>query len=199
MTDQAQPLGATNQNPDDIGYWSLVAEDRRTQEHGVTSQGFWALFCHRFGNWRMSLPKPARLIATPLYRIWYKLVQIFGGIDLPYTVRVGRRVRLEHFGGMILIAESIGNDVIIRQNTTFGIKKVEGEHLRPVIESSVDIGVGAVIIGGVTVGQGTVIGANAVVIKDVPAGSVAVGVPAKVRTKAPRDAAPSRECVDDGR
>lgn len=182
MTDDEQPLGAHNTNPPDIGFWSLVAEDRRTQEHGLASQGFWALFCHRFGNWRMGVSQPFRAILTVLYRVWAKLVQILGGIDLPYTVKVGRRVRLEHFGGMVLIATSIGDETTIRQNTTFGIKKVAGEHKRPIIGQHVDIGVGAVIIGDVTVGDGAMIGANAVVIKDVPSNAVAVGVPAVIKS-----------------
>ena len=172
--------GRADANPPGLGFWALVAEDRRTQEHGLGSQGFWALLVHRFGNRRMGLPKALRVPATLLYRVAYKLVQVLCGIDLPYPVRVGRRVRLEHFGGMILVAEAIGDDVTIRQNTTFGIKRVAGEHLRPTIGDGVDVGVGAVIIGGVTVGAGATVGANAVVIKDVPPGAVAVGVPARV-------------------
>lgn len=179
----AGSMGSTNENPKDLGFWALVAEDRRAQEHGLGSQGFWALFVHRFGNWRMQLPKLLRAPMTLLYRMLYKLSHILCGIDLPYTVRVGRRVRLEHFGGMILVAESIGNDVIIRQNTTFGIKKVEGVHERPRIGDRVDIGAGAVIIGGVSIGDDAMIGANAVVVRDVPAGAVAVGVPARVRER----------------
>lgn len=175
-----QERGVQNMNPADIGYWSLLAEDARTQEHGVWSQGFWALFAHRFGNWRMGLPKLLRIPATLSYRLLYKWAQVAAGIDLPYAVPLGRRVRLEHFGGMILIADSIGSDVTIRQNTTFGIKTVGGEHLRPLIGDGVDIGVGAVILGDVTVGPGATIGANAVVIKDVPAGATAVGVPARI-------------------
>ena len=169
-----------NQNPSGIGFWSLVAEDRRTQEHGMGSQGFWALYAHRFGNWRMGLPKLLRIPATLSYRVMAKFVQLLCGFDLPFTVQVGRRVRLEHFGCMILIAHSIGDDVTIRQNTTFGIKKIMGERAWPRIGNGVDIGVGAVIIGDVSVGEGAMIGANAVVLEDVPPGAVAVGVPARV-------------------
>ncbi|WOI53343.1 hypothetical protein [Parvularcula sp. LCG005] len=180
----APAMGSTNANPPGIKFWDLVKEDARTQELGIRSQGFWALYTHRFGNWRMGLPKGFRILGTLFYRFMAKWTQVTCGIDLPYTVKVGRRVRLEHFGGMILIAESIGDDVTIRQNTTFGIKKVDGEHLRPKIGNLVDIGVGAVIIGGVTVGEGATIGANAVVIKDVPVGATAVGVPARILVRA---------------
>ncbi|WP_276612512.1 serine O-acetyltransferase [Pseudorhodobacter turbinis] len=114
------------------------------------------------------------------YKMMYKSCQWFGGIDLPYTTYVGRRVKLEHFGGMILVAQSIGDDVIIRQNTTFGIVHTNSIAGRPVIGNGVDIGAGAVLIGDITLGDGAKIGANAVVLSNVAAGCVAVGVPARI-------------------
>jgi serine O-acetyltransferase len=89
-------------------------------------------------------------------------------------------VRLDHFGGMILVAQEIGNDVVIRQNTTFGISHPETPSDRPVIGNGAQVGAGAVVIGRVHVGAGAVIGANAVVIADVPAGAVMAGVPARL-------------------
>lgn len=173
--------GHLNLNPEGIGFWELVAEDFRTCENKIFAQGFWALFWHRFGNLRMSVrSKLLRAPLTIIYNVMYKLTQWVCGIDLPYTVIVGRRVKLEHFGGMILIARKIGNDVIIRQNTTFGINDMNGPAFRPVIGDGVDIGAGAVIIGPVTIGEGAVIGANAVVVRDVPAGAVVGGVPARI-------------------
>lgn len=174
------PDGKDNQNPEGIGFWALIGEDARANE-GVFSQGFWALFNHRFGNWRMGLK--SRFLRAPLslvYRIWYKWTQITCGIDIPYTTKVGRRVTLEHFGGMILVAREIGNDVTIRQSTTFGVKNKEDLAGKPIIGDHVDIGVGAVLIGHIRIGDHAVIGANAVVTKDVPPYGVAVGVPAKV-------------------
>ena len=110
----------------------------------------------------------------------FYLSQLLCGIMLPYTTRVGRRVKLEHFGGMILVAQTIGNDVIIRQNTTFGIAGLHDTQARPVIGNGVEIGAGAVIIGNIYIGDNTIIGANAVVTKDIPANKVAAGIPAKV-------------------
>jgi serine O-acetyltransferase len=81
---------------------------------------------------------------------------------------------------MILHATSIGDDVHIRQNTTFGIARKDKLFELPTIEDRVDIGCGVAILGNVTVGHDSMIGANAVVLKDVPPRSVAVGVPAKV-------------------
>ena len=173
--------GTQNENPSDLGFWALVGEDLRTHEGDVLAQGFWALFWHRFGNWRMGVRvKVLRAPLTVIYRMMTKLTQWVCGIDVPYTVRVGRRVKLEHFGGMILVATAIGDDVIIRQNTTFGIANLEDLHARPIIGNGVEIGVGAVVIGPVRVGDGAVIAANAVVTRDVAPGDVVGGVPARV-------------------
>ena len=181
LTSGADNSGRHNLNPPDIGFWALVAEDYRTQEKHLFSQGFWALFWHRFGNWRMSVrPRTLRMPLTLLYRVGARLCEWNAGIMLPYTVLVGRRVRLEHFGGMILIARAIGDDVTIRQNTTFGIPDRNRPGEWPTIGDGVDIGCGAVVIGDITIGRGAKIGANAVVNRDVPAGAVAVGVPARV-------------------
>jgi serine O-acetyltransferase len=81
---------------------------------------------------------------------------------------------------MVLGARSIGNDVHIRQNTTFGIARRDQLNGKPMIGDRVDIGCGAAILGHVVVGNDSVIGANAVVVRDVPPDSLAVGVPARV-------------------
>ena len=173
-------VGSRNMNPAGIGLLSLLKEDLRTHDGKLLEQGFWAVAVHRFGNWRMGLPKVFRAPCTLLYRFAFRWVEWTCGITLPYTVRLGRRVRIWHHGGMILHAASIGDDVHIRQNTTFGIARKDSLHELPTIEDRVDIGCGVAILGNLTVGHDSVIGANAVVIKDVPPRSLAVGVPAKV-------------------
>lgn len=176
-----QNPGTENCNPAEISLRALIHEDLKTHNNDFLSQGFWALFWHRIGNWRMGLrPRLLRVPLTLLYRVMYKLCQWMGGIDLPYTVRVGRRVRLEHFGGMILVAQTIGDDVIIRQNTTFGIQHLEALKDRPVIGDRVELGAGAVVLGPIHIGEDAVVGANAVVTRDVPPGAIVGGVPARL-------------------
>lgn len=179
---QAPPaLGSRNINPQGIGLLALLREDFRTHDRKFFEQGFWAVAVHRFGNWRMSVkPKPLRAPFSLLYEVLYKFVEWTCGISLPYTVPLGRRVRIWHHGGMILHAASIGNDVQIRHNTTFGVVRTGEDHQLPVIEDHADIGCGACVLGAVRVGRYAVIGANAVVLADVPDHAVAVGIPAKI-------------------
>ena len=178
----SERLGEHDHNPFGMSLWSLWREDFRTHGSDLMSQGFWALAVHRFGNWRMGVrPRFLRVPLSIVYKVLEKWIQVTCGISLAYTVKVGRRVRIWHFGGMILGARMIGNDVHIRQNTTFGVaRRGDSRSLKPVIEDRVDIGAGAVIAGAITIGHDSVIGANAVVLKDVPPHSVAAGVPAKV-------------------
>ena len=185
----APPLGTENCNPPGVGFWALVKEDFLTHSSDLLSQGFWVLFWHRFGNWRMSVrPRLLRLPLSLLYRIMAKLCEMLCGIMLPYTVQVGRRVRLDHFGGMILVPRSIGSDVVLRQNTTLGIASTRALDARPVIEDHVDIGAGAVIVGDLTVGRGAIVGANAVVARSVAPYAVVAGVPARfIRWRDPEE------------
>jgi serine O-acetyltransferase len=176
----ATARGRTNRNPPGLGFWALVAEDFRTHDRLLFEQGFWALFVHRFGNWRMGQPKIVRAPCTLLYRIMFKLVEWLTGISLWYPVQVGRRVRIWHHSGIILSARAIGDDVQLRQNTTMGIRRIDRLGDQPIIGNGVDIGAGAVIVGPVLVGEGARIGANAVVTEDVPAGGRAVGNPAQI-------------------
>lgn len=175
------PRGNSNMNPADISFWALVREDYLTNDASLAHQGFLMLLVHRFGNWRMDIRW--RLLRAPLtiiYRIFNKLTQILFGMKLDYTVKVGRRVKLEHFGGMILGARAIGNDVILRQNTTLGIRSTEDLKAKPIIGNFVDIGAGAVIVGDITIGDNSIIGANSVVYTNVPSNSVVVGVPGRI-------------------
>src|SRR3954463_13792313 len=93
------PRGDRNGNPPGIGLLALLREDLRTHDGNPFEQGFWAIAVHRFGNWRMGVPGPLRPPLTILYRILYRSVEWTCGISLPYTVQVGRRVRIWHHSG----------------------------------------------------------------------------------------------------
>ena len=167
-------LGRYDQNPRGISFLDLLREDFDTHHRNAFSQGFWALAVHRFGNRRMSVKsRLLRMPASLLYKVMAKWVQWLCGIELAYTVKVGRRVRIWHHGGMVLGALEIGDEVEIRQNVTFGVRKNgDGRWMKPVIGKGAQIGAGAVIVGPVVVGEGSTIGANVVLAQDVPPNSL---------------------------
>lgn len=187
------PLGRTNQNPPDIGLLALIAEDLRTHDGSLLEPGFWAIATHRLGNARMEIrPKAVRAPLTIAYQVVFTSMNWLWGIDLAYTVKLGRRVRIWHHGGMVLGARAIGDDVHIRHNTTLGLANRHEYTRKPIIGDRVDIGAGACVLGAVTVGEDCVIGANSVVLRDLPPGSTVFGVPARpVNLKANEPLRPS--------
>ena len=175
------PTGELDLNPTSVSLRELLAEDFRTHDRDLLQPGLWAVWVHRFGNWRMGIRfRPVRIPFSIAYRVLYLFVLWFWGIQLEYTVKLGRRVRLWHHGGMVFGASEIGDDVHLRQNTTFGSARLDDRFAKPVIGARVDVGTGAVVLGAIQVGDDAAIGANAVVTRDVPAGCVVGGVPARV-------------------
>lgn len=158
-----------------------LREDYRTHEGIVSSQGFWVMVVYRFGRWRYRVkPAAARKPLSMIYRCLKVIVQVLTGIDLPCEATVGRRFRIDHFGGVIVSGDAVlGDDVVIRNGVTIGLRHREDPG-SPVIGNRVDIGAGAKILGRIRVGDDVIIGANAVVIRDVPDNSIAVGVPARI-------------------
>ena len=158
-----------------------IREDWRTYDRSLSRQGLWVMAVYRFGRWRYTISN--RLLRLPfsfLYRILKVLSQILTGIDLPCEVTVGRRFLIEHFGDIIISGDAVfGDDVVIRNGVTVGLRRT-GVRGAPIIGNRVDIGAGAKILGPVRIGDDVAIGANAVVLTDVPAHSIAVGVPAKI-------------------
>ncbi len=191
------PKGDRNENPRGIGLLALIAEDFRTHGRDLLDPGLLAVAVHRFGNARMGIrPRLLRAPFSLLYRMVYTAIIWVWGIDIPHPTKLGRRVHIWHHGGVWLGARSIGDDVHIRHNTTFGV--LSRHELRlPIIGNRVDVGLGSSILGPITVGDDCVIGPNSVVIRDLPPGSVVMGVPARQtalwREGAPTPAAPTQE------
>lgn len=178
--DAPLPMGDRNENPGGIGLFALLLEDYRNHDRNLLEPGFWAVAVHRFGNARMAVRfKLLRAPLTVVYRFMHTAMIWLWGIDLPYTTKLGRRVRIWHHGGIWIGARSIGDDVHIRHNTTFGILSRQDLNGKPIIGNRVEVGLGSSILGAVTVGDDCVIGPNSVVIRDLPPGSVVMGVPAR--------------------
>jgi len=164
--------------------FSNIKADLKTYEGQWSQQGFWVMVVYRFGRWRYGIKNS--LLRKPfslLYRFLYKMVQILTGIELPCEVPVGMNFRIDHFGDIIISGyASFGDDCIIRNGVTVGLKNIE-EKTAPKIGNRVNIGTGAKILGNITIGDNVDIGANAVVIASVPDNSIAVGIPARIIPK----------------
>lgn len=148
------------------------------------AQGFWALVIYRFGRWRYRVrPVLIRKALSLLYKFLYKLIQVVTGIELPCEVLVGRNFVIDHHGGIIVSGYArFGDDCRIRSGVVIGLSKID-EPCAPVIGNNVDIGSGAKLLGRIRIGNNVAIGANAVVICDVPDDCIAVGVPAVVKRR----------------
>jgi serine O-acetyltransferase len=118
----------------------------------------------------------------PLAIIYLYWQQLISGCHINPQAEIGRHLNLPHPTGIIIGAQvRIGNNVTIYQNVTLGSHGHENSCKNyPIIEDDVIIYAGAVIIGGVVIGKGSIIGANAVVLSDIPTGTTAVGIPAKI-------------------
>lgn len=161
-----------------------LKEDWTTYERDLARQGLWVMAVYRFGRWRYGVrPAFVRQIFSFLYRILKIASQIVTGVDIPCETSVGRRFKIEHFGGIVISGDTvIGDDVIVRNGVTLGLRRT-GFPGAPVIGNRVDIGAGAKVLGPVHIGDDVAIGANAVVLQDVPCNSIAVGVPAVIRPR----------------
>jgi len=161
-----------------------LREDWITHERDIARQGLWVMAVYRFGRWRYQVrPTLLRVPLSFIYKVMKLVSQILTGIDLPCEARIGRRFLIEHFGGIVISGDSvIGDDVIVRNGVTIGLKNT-GVKGAPTIGNRVDIGSGAKILGPIVIGDDVVIGANAVVVRDVPPNSMALGVPARVRPR----------------
>lgn len=102
------------------------------------------------------------------------------GVELPCETVIGRRFVIEHIGGIVVSGDArLGDDCVLRNGVTIGLRN-RGIAGSPQIGNRVDIGAGAKLLGPIHIGDDCAIGANAVVLCDVPARSIAVGVPAHV-------------------
>lgn len=146
--------------------------------------GFHALVFYRLTNrlWRWNLRFVARFLSH--------IARWLTGIEIHPGARIGRRFFIDHGMGVVIgETAEIGNDVTLYQGVTLGGTSLDGGKRHPTIGDGVVVGAGAQVLGPLTVGPGARIGANAVVIKDVPAEVTMVGIPARPVQPKPKVAA----------
>lgn len=130
-----------------------------------------AMLLYRFGSWLHR--KRVRILPGMIQRLIFFLF----GLEIVVGQEVGGGLYIAHPSGTVISVERLGRNCSIIASVTIGMRN---EWAFPRIEDGVFIGAGARVLGNITVGEGSVIGANAVVIEDVPAGATVVGIPARI-------------------
>ncbi|HWS50721.1 MAG TPA: serine O-acetyltransferase EpsC [Microbacterium sp.] len=152
---------------------------RSAVEVALLYPGLHAIWAHRV--WHALWRRRVRLLA----RAGSQLTRWLTGIEIHPGARIGRRFFIDHGMGVVIGETSeIGDDAMLYHGVTLGGRTRDSGKRHPTLGDGVAVGAGAKILGPVTIGAGSIIGANAVVTKDAPADSILVGVPAKPRLRA---------------
>jgi serine O-acetyltransferase len=148
---------------------------RGTLEIVLTYPGVHALFYHRFAHalWRRGLRFPARLLS------WF--ARLVSNIDIHPGAAIGRRCFIDHGAGVVIGETAVlGDDVTLYHGVTLGGTSWSPGKRHPTLGDGVLVGAGAKILGPITVGAGARVGANSVVVEDVPDGMTVVGIPGRI-------------------
>ncbi|HEY0527085.1 MAG TPA: serine O-acetyltransferase [Stellaceae bacterium] len=146
--------------------------------------GFQAVMFYRAAHyfWRRGWPLLGRFLSH--------CGRVLTGIEIHPGARIGRRLFIDHGMGVVIgETAEIGDDVTLYQGVTLGGTALHKGKRHPTLDDGVIVGSGAQVLGGFTVGAGARVGANAVVLAEVPPGATVVGIPAK-QVGVPRSAEP---------
>ena len=169
-----------------MAIWSRLREDvlvaferdpaaRSVLEILLCYPGLHALIFHRFGHslWSRGMRLPARLLSA--------FSRFVTGIEIHPGAQIGRRCFIDHGMGVVVGETTIiGNDVLIYQGVSLGGTSLTRGKRHPTIEDYVVVGLGATVLGPVTVGRHSRVGAGSVVVASVPPHATVVGVPGRI-------------------
>jgi serine O-acetyltransferase len=166
--------------------WKLLSEDlncvrardpaaRNSFETLITYPGVHAIIWHRIASrlWSRGFRFPARFLS------WFG--RLVSNVDIHPGATIGRRFFIDH-GACVVIGETaiVGDDVTLYHGVTLGGTSWKPGKRHPTLEDGVFVGCGAKILGPITVGSGSRVGANSVVISDVPPDVTVVGIPGRI-------------------
>lgn len=137
--------------------------------------GFHAILVHRFSHrlWKLGLKWLARMLSN--------LMRWFTGIEIHPGASIGQRFFIDHGMGVVIGETAvIGDDCTVYHGVTLGGTSWKKGKRHPRLENDVVVGAGAKVLGPITVGEGSRIGSNAVVVKEVPPGCTVVGIPGRI-------------------
>jgi serine O-acetyltransferase len=169
-----------------MSFWSRIREDvlvaferdpaaRSVLEVALCYPGIHALLLHRVSHalWRRGFHLPARLLSA--------FARFLTGIEIHPGATVGRRCFIDHGMGVVIgETAEIGSDVLIYQGVSLGGTSLTKGKRHPTIEDYCVIGLGSTVLGPITVGRHSRVGAGSVVVQSVPPHSTVVGVPGRV-------------------
>ena len=138
-------------------------------------QGIWAIWFHRVAHILFSWRIPV------LPRFISQVARFLTGIEIHPGAQIGKRFFIDHGLGVVIGETAIiGDDVLLYQGSTLGGTGIVQGKRHPTIGNNVVVGAGAKVLGNIVIGDNSYIGANAVVVKDVPSNSTVVGVPGRI-------------------
>lgn len=153
---------------------------RGNVENALVYSGLHAIWSHRVAHrlWsRPALRGVARLLA--------QFTRLLTGVEIHPGATIGRRFFIDHGMGVVIgETTEIGDDVMLYHGVTLGGRSMKRGKRHPTLGDRVTVGAGAKVLGPIRIGDDSAVGANAVITRDVPANSIATGIPAVVRPRA---------------
>ncbi len=156
----------------------------------TTYPGVHAVLGHRVSHalWNMGMKWLARLNST--------LIRWLTGIEIHPAATIGRRFFIDHGMGVVIgETAEIGDDCTLYHGVTLGGTSWNKGKRHPTLQNNVVVGAGAKVLGPITLGEGTRVGCNAVVVKDVAPGNTVVGVPGRIVNKVENEKDAKRQAI----
>jgi len=187
-TDRAATPDARGRSTHLLSVWDRICEDLDAAierdpavdtrlEMALASPGLHAIWVHRVSHSLWT--RPGGHLAA---RLLSQISRSVTGVEIHPGAQIGRRFFIDHGMGVVIgETAEVGDDVLLFHGVTLGGRSMKRVKRHPTVGNNVTIGAGARVLGAVYIGDGVQIGANSVVVKDIPAGAVATGVPATIR------------------